>query len=119
MADVNDPRNVDQDAFVVAVNGQGQYALWQAALDLPAGWRRQSAAMPRVACLHAIAGAWQDIAPASVRAAASGQRRPAESARGEAMRGDQRGHPAQHRHDARFAHERFAEQGPAGPARPR
>ena len=47
--------------------------------------------MSRQACLDAIAGAWQDIAPASVRAARVGV-------------------SGRHGHAARFVHERFAEQ---------
>jgi amino acid adenylation domain-containing protein/thioester reductase-like protein len=55
-----------ESTYVVAVNDQGQHAVWQAELALPAGWRRQSDAMPQRACLAAIAAAWPDIAPASV-----------------------------------------------------
>ena len=71
MTNASDPGEIAEDGFIVVVNGEGQYALWRASLDVPAGWRRQSAAMPRRACLDAIAGAWQDIAPASLRAAAT------------------------------------------------
>ena len=35
----------------------------------PAGWRRQSAAMPEHACRAAIAAGWHDITPDSIRAA--------------------------------------------------
>lgn len=41
--------------------------MWPATFDLPAGWRRQPTVMSREACLTAIAAAWPDIAPASVR----------------------------------------------------
>ena len=84
MSHVNDPGNTTQDAFTVVVNGAGQYSLWRASADPPAGWRRRSAVMPRRACLDAIAGAWQDIAPARV--------------------------PVRPGHEARFVHERFASQ---------
>jgi len=90
----DDPGKITGDAFVVAVNDRRQHALWQASLDLPAGWRRQSAAMSRQACLDAIAAAWQDIAPAGVRTvdgSGSTERYP----------------PG---HEARFVHKRFAEQ---------
>jgi len=107
---VNDPGKTTGNAFVVVVNDQGQHALWRAELDLPAGWRQQSADKPRRACLDAIADAWQDIAPASVHAAASGKRYPAGSMRGEAAQGEQRHHQVPHGHDARFVHELVAEQ---------
>ena len=91
---MDDPGNMTENAFVVAVNDRGQHALWQTGIDLPAGWQRQSAGMSRQACLDAIAAAWPDIAPAGTRGAdgsGSAERCP-------------RGH------DARFVHERFAEQ---------
>jgi amino acid adenylation domain-containing protein/thioester reductase-like protein len=94
MSDVNDPGELGQDAFTVVVNGQGQHSLWQASVDLPAGWRRRSAVMPRHACLDAIAGAWHVITPASVLAAAPAKRHKPGSAAGQ----------------ARFVHERFARQ---------
>ena len=58
-----------ESTYVVAVNDQGQHAVWQVQLPLPVGWRQQSAVMPKRACLAAIAAAWEDIAPVSVRAA--------------------------------------------------
>ncbi len=73
------------DAFVVLVNHLGQYALWQAELDVPPGWRRRTPVMSRSQCLEAIEGSWKDMAPATTRAA--------------------------HREDGgRFVHELFAEQ---------
>jgi amino acid adenylation domain-containing protein/thioester reductase-like protein len=73
------------DAFVIVVNDLGQHALWQAELDVPWGWRRQSPVMSRSQCLGAVEGSWQDIAPLTARAA---------------PRGD----------GGRFVHERFADQ---------
>ena len=60
----------DESTYVVTVNDQGQHAVWPAELALPAGWRQQSAVMPKPACLAAVAAAWKDIAPVSVREAA-------------------------------------------------
>ena len=107
---MSDPGKTTPNAFAVVVNDQGQHALWPAGLELPAGWRRQSAALPRPAGLDAIAGTWQDIAPASVHAGESGQRFPAGSAPGDPTRAGQRRHPVPHSRAARFAHELFAEQ---------
>src|SRR5580704_10847188 len=107
VAAVSDPEETTQNAFSVVVNDQGQHALWQAELELPAGWRRQSAAMPRQACLDAITGAWPDITPASVRAGAP-EGRPAlagsaaaGSAPGEATPDERRRYPVQHSRDVR------------------
>src|SRR3984885_1424420 len=58
------------DAFVIVVNDLGQHALWQAELDVPRGWRRQSPVMSRSQCLEAVTGSWRDIAPLTARAPA-------------------------------------------------
>jgi amino acid adenylation domain-containing protein/thioester reductase-like protein len=88
MITMDDPGNITENAFVVAVNDRGQHALWQAGIDLPAGWQRRSAAMSRQACLDAIAAGWPDIAPGP---GGSGSAEPGRA-----------GVP--------FVHERFAEQ---------
>ena len=59
----------EENGFTVVVNDEGQRAMWRAELALPAGWRRQSAAMPEHACRAAIAAGWHDITPDSIRAA--------------------------------------------------
>ena len=89
----------DESTYIVAVNDQGQHAVWPAELVLPAGWRQRSAVMPRRACLAAIAAAWPDITPVSVRRA--GQR----SRRGAEPRGS-----IPHEHNARYVHDLFGEQ---------
>jgi len=65
VATASGPGQTAPDAFVVVVNDQDQHALWRAGLNVPSGWRRASAAMPRNECLAAIEGAWPDITPAS------------------------------------------------------
>jgi amino acid adenylation domain-containing protein/thioester reductase-like protein len=54
------------DSYVVAVNDEGQHAIWPAGLRLPAGWRQKSQEMSRRACRATIDAAWPDIAPASL-----------------------------------------------------
>ena len=83
------------DAFVIVVNDLGQHALWQAELDVPRGWRRQSPVMSRSQCLEAVAGSWRDIAPLTARSSARGL-----------ARAD----------GGRFVHERFADQAARRPA---
>jgi amino acid adenylation domain-containing protein/thioester reductase-like protein len=61
MADEDKPR------YLVAVNAEQQHAIWPAGLAIPDGWQRHSQALTRQACLSAIAAAWPDIAPASLR----------------------------------------------------
>ena len=91
-----------ENAYIVAVNDQGQHAVWQAGLALPAGWRQQSAAMSQGACLAAIAATWRDIAPASVRQAPG---RPDASRRGAEAR-----YGILHEHNGRYVHDLFDEQ---------
>src|SRR5712691_10597355 len=92
----------DESTCIVAVNDQGQHAVWPAELALPAGWRRQSAAMPRRACLAAIAAAWRDIAPVSVR-----------DAPGRGTSGRRGSIPPEH--NARYVHDLFGEQATGRP----
>src|ERR1700722_14706127 len=70
MTTVDNQGNITGNAFVVLVNDRGQHALWQAGISRPAGWRQQSAAMSRQACLDAIAAGSPDMAPAGTRGAA-------------------------------------------------
>src|ERR1700721_2436813 len=69
MTTVDNQGNITGNAFVVVVNDRGQHALWQAGISRPAGWRQQSAAMSRQACLDAIAAGSPDMAPARTRGA--------------------------------------------------
>ena len=93
----------DESTYIVAVNDQGQNAVWPAELVLPAGWRQRSAVMPRRACLAAIAAAWPDITPVSVREA--GQKPQGAPGRGAEPRGS-----IPHEHNARYVHDLFGEQ---------
>jgi len=95
----------DESTYIVAVNDQGQHAVWPAELALPAGWRQQSAAMPERACLAAIAAEWEDIAPVSVRAAEQAPERRDASRRGAEAR-----YAHSHGHRLRYVHELFGEQ---------
>jgi amino acid adenylation domain-containing protein/thioester reductase-like protein len=72
------------DTFVVVVNQLGQHSMWPASLPVPAGWRRQSGALPRAGCLAAIEAGWRNIAPASVTAPA-GDHEIGDAGRGESF----------------------------------
>ena len=62
----------EENGFTIVANDEGQHAIWPAELARPAGWRRRSDPMPEAACRAAIAVAWPDITPDSVRAAGPG-----------------------------------------------
>ncbi|HJY72950.1 MAG TPA: AMP-binding protein, partial [Streptosporangiaceae bacterium] len=94
-----------ETTYVVAVNDQGQHAVWSAELALPVGWRQQSAVMPKRACLAAIAATWQDIAPVSVRGVGREPERRDASPRGAEDR-----YEMSHEHNVRYVHDLFGEQ---------
>jgi amino acid adenylation domain-containing protein/thioester reductase-like protein len=87
---IDDQASETPDAFVIVVNDLGQHALWQAELDVPRGWRRQSPVMSRRQCLEAVDGSWKDISPLTVR-------------------------PAPRGNGGRFVHERFADRAASRP----
>lgn len=64
----------DPDAtYLALVNGEGQYSVWPAAHDVPAGWRIVLEESGRQACLDHIEAHWTDMRPVSLRAAMGGQ----------------------------------------------
>jgi MbtH protein len=63
MADVHEYGN----AFKVVVNHEEQYALWPAGRANPHGWRDAGIHGTREECLAAVARAWADLRPRSLR----------------------------------------------------
>ncbi|MFB7908764.1 MbtH family protein [Kitasatospora sp. NPDC056076] len=61
--------SAEEPGFVVVVNDEEQYALWDATLSVPGGWRREGFAGPRAACLEHIETRWTDLRPLSLRTA--------------------------------------------------
>jgi MbtH protein len=57
----NDP------AFKVVVNHEEQYSLWPAGRANPPGWRDAGTRGTREECLAAVARAWTDLRPRSLR----------------------------------------------------
>jgi amino acid adenylation domain-containing protein/thioester reductase-like protein len=94
-----------RSTYIVAVNDQGQHAVWPAELALPVGWRQQSAVMPERACLAAIAAAWEDIAPVSVQAAKQAPER-----RDASRHGTEARYTISHEHNVRYVPDLFGEQ---------
>lgn len=64
----------DPDAdYLVLVNPQGQYSLWPAFAQLPAGWRIAHGRGTRDECLDYIDGAWTVQVPRKPVAAPDGE----------------------------------------------
>lgn len=49
--------------FVVLINDQGQYSLWPAANEIPAGWSVACEQNGRDACIEYIGQNWTDMRP--------------------------------------------------------
>lgn len=60
------PFDNDQGAFLAIVNTEGQYSLWPAFADIPAGWTAAYGKDTRGACLGFIEQNWTDLRPASL-----------------------------------------------------
>ncbi|WP_329538749.1 MbtH family protein [Streptomyces sp. NBC_01220] len=70
---MSNPFDDESGRFVTLVNGEGQYSLWPAHIDIPGGWSVGGPEGSRQECLDAIEAAWTDMRPASlVRAMESG-----------------------------------------------
>ena len=63
---MTNPFDDESGRFLVLVNGEGQYSLWPAHIDVPAGWRADGPEGSRQECLDVIEGAWTDMRPTSL-----------------------------------------------------
>ncbi|MDH6122408.1 MbtH family protein [Kitasatospora sp. GAS204B] len=52
--------------YMVLANDEGQYSLWPAFIDVPAGWSVAHEADARQACLDYIETHWADMRPKSL-----------------------------------------------------
>ncbi|MFG3100837.1 MbtH family protein [Streptomyces sp. NPDC048182] len=66
---MTNPFDDESGRFVVLVNGEGQYSLWPAQLDVPGGWDREGAEGSRQECLERVEAVWTDMRPAGLVAA--------------------------------------------------
>lgn len=53
--------------YLVVVNDEEQYSLWDAAQPVPAGWRETGHSGTKDQCLAVIAEIWTDMRPRSLR----------------------------------------------------
>jgi MbtH protein len=60
---VTNPFDDPEGRFLVLRNGAGQYSLWPARVDAPAGWTVDHAEDGRDACLRHIETVWTDLRP--------------------------------------------------------
>ena len=53
-------------SYVALINHEGQYSLWPAFIEVPAGWRVVCAEGTRESCLSHINEHWTDMRPQSL-----------------------------------------------------
>jgi MbtH protein len=57
----------DEDAaFAVLINDEGQYSLWPAFVEVPAGWTEAFRAKTKAPCLDYVERHWTDMRPKSL-----------------------------------------------------
>ena len=57
----------DQRTYRVVVNGEGQYSIWDAGREIPAGWEDAGKVGSKDECLAFVEGHWTDLTPLSLR----------------------------------------------------
>lgn len=55
-----------EGTFLVLVNDEGQYSLWPAFAEVPAGWSVVHGPDSRPACLDYVEATWVDMRPTSL-----------------------------------------------------
>ena len=56
-----------QNRFMVVVNHEEQYSIWQEDLEIPQGWRAVGTRGTQEECLAYIRQVWTDMRPLSLR----------------------------------------------------
>lgn len=65
-------RDSEQRTFLVVVNAEEQYSVWDAKRAVPNGWSATGFEGPEDACLEHISTVWTDMRPKSLRVAHGG-----------------------------------------------
>ena len=82
---MTNPFEDENGTYHVLVNHEGQYSLWPAFKDVPAGWTIALQATSRTACLDYINKHWTDMRPNSlIERMKQQEQQPAEAAEPEA-----------------------------------
>ncbi|THF76534.1 MbtH family protein [Cohnella fermenti] len=68
---MSNPFEATEDKFYALANAQGQYSLWPAFAEIPAGWTKLYEA-EREACLAYIEEHWTDMRPQPAAPQAAG-----------------------------------------------
>ncbi|HWH01498.1 MAG TPA: MbtH family protein [Pilimelia sp.] len=71
---MSNPFEDPEGRYYALVNDEGQYSLWPAFLDVPAGWTVAHGAAGREECLAHVERSWTDMRPRSLVEAAGRDR---------------------------------------------
>ncbi|MEN1987956.1 MbtH family protein [Paenibacillus hubeiensis] len=63
---MTNPFEREDGNYVVLMNDEGQYSLWPASIEIPAGWTMMLGKAKRRVCLDYIAEQWTDLKPISL-----------------------------------------------------
>ncbi|WP_369386593.1 MbtH family protein [Streptomyces sp. CG1] len=63
---MGNPFDDTEGTFLVLINDEGQYSMWPAALDVPAGWAVAHPEDTHQACLDYVEEHWRDMRPRSL-----------------------------------------------------
>ncbi|MBI0297762.1 MbtH family protein [Streptomyces sp. PRKS01-29] len=63
---MTNPFDDENGSFLVLLNDEGQYSLWPAFAEVPAGWRVVFGEDTRKDCLDYIEENWRDMRPKSL-----------------------------------------------------
>lgn len=62
---------MSDERYLVVLNDEEQYSIWQAARELPAGWYAEGFEGTKEECLAHVESVWTDMRPKSLREAMS------------------------------------------------
>ena len=65
---MSNPFESEQHQYLVLINPEGQYSLWPAFADIPAGWSSVFGPELRAACILFVEATWTDMRPRSLAA---------------------------------------------------
>jgi MbtH protein len=57
----------DSDNYLILVNDEGQYCLWERNISVPSGWKKTDVMGSKLHCLKQVSEIWTDMRPRTLR----------------------------------------------------
>lgn len=70
-----DAYTIDGDLLKVILNQEGQYSIWPAKKETPAGWKEAGFSGSKAECSEYVDKKWVDMRPMSLQAAMQGAKK--------------------------------------------